>query len=166
MKNDGPIPLTFRQSELRRRQVSRLNANMRLEGFTPDTSDLVIQAKYVRGAATLEDLFDHAIELARKSEVQAEMIGYMVGDMDEGTAAAAHLTEDGQPITYADDNFPGHMVREWPDGRCELIGFDFVTGKVIVVCDTVADISCKRSAIPMPGKQICRSERTKGRDVC
>lgn len=164
MKNNGPIRLTFRQSELRRRQVSRLNANMRLEGFTPDTSDLVIQAKYVQGAATLEDLFDHAIELARKSEVQAEMIGYMVADMDEGAAAAAHL-EGGQPITYADDKFPGHMVREWPDGRCELIGFDFVTGKVIVVCDTVPGISCKRSAIPMTGKQICRSEKTKGRDV-
>lgn len=165
MKNNGRIPLTFGQSELRRRQVSRLNANMRLEGFTPDTSDLVIQAKYVRGAATLEDLFDHAIELARKSEVQAEMIGYMVGDMDEGAAAAAHL-ESGQPITYADDNFPGLMVREWPDGRCELIGVDLVTGKVIVVCDTVPDISCERSVITMTGKQICRCETTKGRDVC
>ena len=137
---DHSTQLTFGEMELRRRQVSGMNATMRLEGFDPDASDLAIQAKYVRGEATLEDLFEHAMGLACKSEVQVEMIGYVLGDMDDGAAARAHLAA-GRPITYTDDSFPDHMIRKWPDGRCELIDIDIKTGKVIVVCDHVPHIS-------------------------
>ena len=135
---DHSTQLTFAEIELRRRQVSGMNATMRLEGFNPDASDLAIQAKYVRGAANLEDLFEHAMGLACKSEVQVEMIGYVLGDLDDGAAARAHLAA-GRPITYTDDSFPDHMIRKWPDGRRELIDVDLRTGKVIIGCDHLPD---------------------------
>ena len=130
--------LTFGEMELRRRQVSGMDATMRLEGFSPDASDLAIQAKYVRGEANLEDLFEHAMGLACKSEVQVEMIGYVLGDLDDGAAARAHLAE-GRPITYTDDSFPDRIIRKRPDGRRELIDVDLRTGKVIIGCDHLPD---------------------------
>lgn len=138
MNKDHLTQLTFGEMELRRRQISGMNAMMRLEGFNPDASDLAIQAKYVCGGATLEDLFEHAMGLACKSEIQVQMIGYVLGDMDDGAAARTHLAA-GRPITYTDDSFPDHMIRKWPDGRCELIEVDLSTGKVIVVCDHLPD---------------------------
>lgn len=30
----------------------------------------------------------------------------------------------GVPISYEDDAFPGEIVREYPDGRREIIDFD------------------------------------------
>ena len=145
---DHSTQLTFGEMELRRRQVSGMNAMMRLEGFNADASDLAIQAKYVRGEATLEDLFEHAMRLACKSEVQVQMIGYVLGEMDDGAAARAHLAA-GRPITYTDDNFPDHIIRKWPDGRCELIDVDLSTGEVIIVCDHLPDA---RSDQPFPTK--------------
>lgn len=133
------VPLTPAEMELRRHQVGGMNATMRLEGTYPDASDLAIQAKYVRGEAALEDLFEHAIGLARQSEMQAAMIGYVLGDMDDGAAGREHLAA-GRPITYADDGYPDHIIRKWPDGHCELIDVDMTTGKVIVVCDHLPDI--------------------------
>lgn len=41
-------------------QVIQANANMALEGFQPDQSDMEIQAEYLAGTATTEDLLAHA----------------------------------------------------------------------------------------------------------
>lgn len=138
MMKSPVVTLTFGEMDLRRRQVSGMNATMRLEGIQPDAQDLAIQAKYVCGEIDLEGLFEHAMGLARKSELQTEMIGSVLGDMDDGAAARAHL-EAGRPITYRDDCFPDHIIRQWPDGRCELIDVDLSTGKVIVICDHLPD---------------------------
>lgn len=43
---------------------------------------------------------------------------------DDGQAAQAHLTA-GRPIYYGTaDTPPGHAVKEYPDGRRELVRFD------------------------------------------
>jgi hypothetical protein len=39
---------------------------------------------------------------------------------DDGIAARDHL-EAGYPIFYCDDRFDTEIVREWPDGRQELV---------------------------------------------
>lgn len=75
------------------------------------------------------------------------MIGYVLGDMDDGAAVRAHLAE-GRPITFTDDTFPDHMIRKWPDGRCELIDLDVRTGKVTVVCDHIPDGLSEQPFLP------------------
>lgn len=43
---------------------------------------------------------------------------------DDGAAANAHLAA-GRPIYYGTaDTPPGHAVKEYPDGRRELVRFD------------------------------------------
>lgn len=42
------------------RHVQQANANSAIEGFQPDKSDQQIQARYIEGTATIQDLFDHA----------------------------------------------------------------------------------------------------------
>jgi hypothetical protein len=39
---------------------------------------------------------------------------------DDGAAAKAHLAA-GRAIYYGDEKYPGEIVREWPDGRRELV---------------------------------------------
>jgi hypothetical protein len=39
---------------------------------------------------------------------------------DDGDAGKSHLRA-GRPICYCVDDFPDEMVREWPDGRRELV---------------------------------------------
>ena len=43
----------------------------------------------------------------------------------------AQLAE-GMPISYEDDAFPGEIVREYPDGRREIIDFDDHGREVVV----------------------------------
>jgi len=43
---------------------------------------------------------------------------------DDGQAAKAHLAS-GRPIFYCDDEISStYIVREWPDGRLQLIDVD------------------------------------------
>lgn len=42
---------------------------------------------------------------------------------DDGQAAQSHLAA-GRPIHYRDDRYPEAIVREWPDGRRELVHRD------------------------------------------
>jgi hypothetical protein len=44
-------------------------------------------------------------------------------DSDTGEAARAHLAA-GHPIYYTDNAYPGQIVREYPDGRRELVSVD------------------------------------------
>ncbi|CCD29355.1 conserved hypothetical protein [Candidatus Glomeribacter gigasporarum BEG34] len=50
---------------------------------------------------------------------------------DDGQAAQSHLSA-GRPIYYCDDRYPDDFIREWPDGRRELISVDD-TGKISVI---------------------------------
>lgn len=50
---------------------------------------------------------------------------------DDGAAARSHL-EAGRWITYRDQNYPGAMVREWPNGKRELIEADLL-GNIFVL---------------------------------
>ncbi|HYF90222.1 hypothetical protein [Azospirillum sp.] len=57
-------------------------------------------------------------------------------EQDAGAAARAHLT-DGEPIYYRKpDTRPGCVIKEYPDGRKELV--DFSTGEERLVGRLVA----------------------------
>lgn len=47
----------------------------------------------------------------------------LVGEEDDGAAAKSHLAA-GRWITYRDPAHSHSLVREWPDGRIELIHAD------------------------------------------
>lgn len=44
----------------RAENVRQANANQALEGLKPDAQDLEIQARYIEGTASLNDLLQHA----------------------------------------------------------------------------------------------------------
>ncbi|WP_342616477.1 antitoxin VbhA family protein [Rhodoferax sp. GW822-FHT02A01] len=48
----------------RAEHVRQANANQALEGLKPDAQDLEIQAKYIEGTASLDDLLRHANNFA------------------------------------------------------------------------------------------------------
>src|SRR5262245_17150383 len=51
---------------------------------------------------------------------------------DTGEAAQAHLAA-GHPIYYGDPAYPGHVVKEYPDGRRQLVDFDLKIGVETVI---------------------------------
>jgi hypothetical protein len=55
-------------------------------------------------------------------------------DSDTGEAAQAHLAA-GHPIYYGDPAYPGHVVKEYPDGPRQLVDFDLKTGVETVIRD-------------------------------
>ena len=52
-------------------------------------------------------------------------------DGDSGEAAKAHLAA-GRPIYYMDDAYPGQIVRQYADGRRELVNVD-TKGQVTIL---------------------------------
>ena len=52
-------------------------------------------------------------------------------DSDEGDAAKAHLAA-GRAIYIMEDAYPGKTIKEYPDGRRQIVTFDMKTGKEIV----------------------------------
>ena len=50
---------------------------------------------------------------------------------DDGQAARSHLSA-GRPIYYCDDRYPDDFIREWPDGRRELVAVDSL-GNISVI---------------------------------
>lgn len=53
-------------------------------------------------------------------------------DRDTGDVAQAHLLA-GRPIYYGDPNYPGYVVKQYPDNRRQLVDFDLKTGVEIVI---------------------------------
>lgn len=60
----------------------------------------------------------------------------LLADDDDGAAAKGHLAA-GRAITYRDSEFPDDIMREWPDGRRELIDVD--NNGNVTVLSTVDD---------------------------
>lgn len=50
---------------------------------------------------------------------------------DDGAEAARHLRQ-GRAIYITDPRYPGRAVREYPDGRRELMRLDMAHGKLVV----------------------------------
>ena len=48
----------------RERHVAQMLANHRIEGYEPDDADKQLQAAYIDGTATLDDLLAHARQFA------------------------------------------------------------------------------------------------------
>lgn len=51
-------------SKARQQHVEQMNANMAIEGFYPDESDIILQKGYINGTVTIDDLLRHAREYA------------------------------------------------------------------------------------------------------
>lgn len=96
----------------RERQVRQMVTNSRLEGIEPSQRDRELHQAYIAGTATLDDLHNHAIEYALEHT------------RDDGKAAKDHLAA-GRWISYQNDQIaPDALLREWPDGRMEVIAVD------------------------------------------
>jgi len=55
-------------------------------------------------------------------------------DSDTGEAARAHLAA-GRPIYYGDLAYPGAVVKQYPDGRRQLVRFERPSGTEVVLKD-------------------------------
>lgn len=55
----------------RERHVAQMLANHRIEGYEPDDADKQLQAAYIDGTATLDDLLKHASEFSGKCQARA-----------------------------------------------------------------------------------------------
>lgn len=53
-------------------------------------------------------------------------------DSDTGEAAKAHLAA-GRPIYYGDPAYPGAVVKQYPDGRRQLVRFERPSGTEVVI---------------------------------
>ena len=53
-------------------------------------------------------------------------------NQDTGEAAKAHLAA-GRPIYYEDPKYPNQLVKEYPEGRRQIVDFDMTTGEEIVI---------------------------------
>lgn len=56
---------------------------------------------------------------------------------DTGEAAKAHLAA-GRPIYYEDPTYPKQVVKEYPEGRRQIVDFDMKTGEEIVIRELLA----------------------------
>ncbi|MGB4780774.1 hypothetical protein [Candidatus Methylomirabilis sp.] len=52
--------------------------------------------------------------------------------LDDGEAAKAHLAA-GRAIYYSDNEYPGQIVREWPDGSRQLVQIDRFNAVTVVL---------------------------------
>ena len=53
-------------------------------------------------------------------------------DSDTGEAAKAHLAA-GRPIYYEDPEYPNQIVKEYPEGKRQIVDFDMSTGEEILI---------------------------------
>jgi hypothetical protein len=89
-------------------------------------------------AHELEDAMDLPVEkLSQMTPEQErqfwEQFEYDL-DSDIGEAAQQHLAA-GRPIYYGDPTYAGHVVKQYPDGRRQLVDFDLRTGMETVIRD-------------------------------
>jgi hypothetical protein len=52
--------------EQRAQHVAQMRANFAIEGMHPDADDLVWQQRYINGAASIDDLLQHAEDFVVK----------------------------------------------------------------------------------------------------
>jgi hypothetical protein len=55
-------------------------------------------------------------------------------DNDSGEAAEAHM-KAGRPIYYEDPDYPDQVVKQYPDGRRQLVRFQRPSGEEVVLED-------------------------------
>lgn len=53
-------------------------------------------------------------------------------DSDTGEAAKAHLAA-GRPIYYEDPKYPDQIMKEYPEGKRQIVDFDMITGEEILI---------------------------------
>lgn len=108
----------FERNE-RAKHVRSMLANFRLQGLKSLPADELLHHDYIQGRATLEDFYNHAIEFALEHSGPN-------ADASRSMLAAGHW------ITYYDDDLvPDVLLREWPDGKMEIVNAD-EKGNVVV----------------------------------
>lgn len=106
-------------SKQRGDNVQKMLASLRLQGLRSLPEDERLLQDYIDGRATLEDLHNYAIEFA---------LEHAGPDAD----ASRSMLAAGHWITYCDDDLvPDVLLREWPDGKMEIVNVD-EKGNVIV----------------------------------
>jgi uncharacterized protein YegP (UPF0339 family) len=109
----------------RRHQVQQMVANFKLEGMEPSAEDQVLHQDYIAGRASLDDLKNHALAFALEQSA--------LEHSPNNSSRAQEMLAAGHWVTYYDDNLvPDVILREWPDGRMEIVEPD-EKGNVIVV---------------------------------
>ncbi len=109
----------------RRNQVQQMVANFKLEGMEPSADDQALHQDYIAGRASLDDLKNHAIAFALEQSA--------LEHSPNNSNRAQEMLAAGHWVTYYDDNLvPDVILREWPDGRMEIVEPDG-KGNVIVV---------------------------------
>jgi uncharacterized protein YegP (UPF0339 family) len=103
----------------REEHVRNMLASFRLQGLKPLPADELLHQNYTEGRTTLEDLHNHAIEFA---------LEHAGPDAD----ASKSMLAAGHWITYYDDDLvPDVLLREWPDGKMQIVKADD-KGNVII----------------------------------
>lgn len=116
--------LAYEESD-RRNQVQQMVSNFRLEGMEPSAHDQELHEEYIAGRASLDDLKNHAIAFALEQSA--------LEHSPNNSSRAKEMLAAGHWVTYYDDNLvPNVILREWPDGRMEIVEPDG-KGNVVVV---------------------------------
>lgn len=117
--------LASQQEADRAHQVRQMITNSRLEGIDPSETDKELHQAYIAGTATLSDLHNHAIAFALEQ--------HAIEHSPSNSSSAQEMLAAGHWVTYYDDYLvPDVILREWPDGRMEIVDSD-EKGNVLVV---------------------------------
>lgn len=109
----------------RRNQVQQMVASFRLEGMEPSADDQALHEDYIAGRASLDDLKSHAIAFALEQSA--------VEHSPNNSSRAQEMLAAGHWVSYYDDNLvPDVILREWPDGRMQIVESD-EKGNVVVI---------------------------------
>lgn len=117
-KTEQEVQVVEESRRDRERYIAQRVINYRLEGVEPNEDGKLLHSAYIDGIATLDDLHNHAIAFAMEK-------------MGEGVETDEYQTAS-RPIYYVEDAYPNGIIREWPDGRRELVelhakGIIFIT---------------------------------------
>lgn len=103
----------------------KMVASFKIEGMEPSAEDQELHQEYIAGRATLDDLKNHAIAFALEQSA--------LEHSPNNSSRAQEMLAAGHWVTYYDDNLvPDVILREWPDGRMEIVEPDG-KGNVVVV---------------------------------
>lgn len=74
----------------RDRHVAQMLANHRIEGYEPDEADKQLQAAYIDGTATLDDLLAHARQFAAAASYDAWFRDQVQAAIDDPRPSIPH----------------------------------------------------------------------------
>jgi len=117
--------LLIHEEAERKSRVQQMVVNFRHEGMAPSEEDQRLHQEYIAGRATLDDLRNHAIAYALEHSA--------LEHSPSNSSRAEEMLAAGHWVTYYDDYLvPDVILREWPDGKMEIVEPDG-KGNILVV---------------------------------